>query len=131
MPHRFSHTKKRGNCQLLITYKANTLDMKYVSFLLLISLQANAAGRSVDNLDVFNVLVSIFTLIWLPTFLISTKKYGNKENWANNAFSGLIGTYGLLMAIPFSIQVLFNSSWGFITTVLCIGLVLYDNLKTK
>jgi len=105
--------------------------MKYVFSLLFISLNANAAVRSVSNYDTFNVLVSIFTLIWLPSFFISMKKNGNEENWANNAFSGLIGIYGLLMAIPFSIQVLFNSSWGFITTALCIGLVLYDNLKAK
>jgi len=105
--------------------------MKYALFLLLIPLQTNAAVGSVSNYDTFNVLVSIFTIIWLPSFFISMKKNGNEENWANNAFSGLVGMYGLLMAFPFSIQVLFDSNWGFITTAICIGFVLYDNLKEK
>ena len=50
--------------------------MKYALFLLSISLQANAAVRSVSNYDTFNVLVSIFTIIWLPYLFISMKKNG-------------------------------------------------------
>jgi len=101
--------------------------MKYVFSLLFISLHANAAVRSVSNLDTFNVLVSIFTLIWLVGLFVNR----NKKNWANTPFAYLIGVYGLLLGIPSAVITLFDSNWGFITTAFCIGLVLYDNLKAK
>ena len=101
--------------------------MKYALFLLFISLQANAAVRSVSNFETFNVLVAIFTLIWLLGLFVNR----NKENWANTPFAYLIAVYGLFLGIPSAVITIFDSKWGFITTAICIGLALYDNLKAK